>query len=223
MLRPAFVYGIAIIGLLGILMLCLLYSEGFIDFMDENNNRIDVDTTEKEEQDQANEYIQSDDCVLELGARYGTVSVVINRKLQNPSDHVVVEPDEDVWAALENNKLNANSSFHILKGIISNKKMSLEKGGYGTSQVEDQNSALPHFTLQEASDLVSKPFTVLVADCEGCLFQFLSENKELLTSLRLILMEEDMPHKCDYAAVKQILQEHSFQETKPGFHSVWTR
>ncbi len=36
---------------------------------------------EKDEQDLANKYILEDDIVLELGARYGSVSCIINNKL----------------------------------------------------------------------------------------------------------------------------------------------
>lgn len=194
-----------------------------MDFVDENDNIVDKDKFEKEEQEQAEEYIMENDCVLELGARYGTVSVIINKKLSNPSDHVVVEPDSDVWAALEKNKKKSDSHFYILKGIISETKFSLQKSGYGTTQVEDKSSTLPHFSFEQVKGMVNKPFTVLVADCEGCIEQFLNENTEILQTLRLILLEEDQGDKCDYKAVKKLLNDYNFTAIKPGFHSVWVR
>ena len=50
---------------------------------DENRNLINTELWEKEEQDLARKYIQKDDIVLELGARYGSVSCIINSKLSH--------------------------------------------------------------------------------------------------------------------------------------------
>jgi hypothetical protein len=38
----------------------------------------------------------------------------------------------------------------------------------------------------------------LIADCEGYLETFYNENKDLFKNLNKIIMECDMPHKCDY-------------------------
>ena len=56
-------------------------------FYDENNKIINIDVIEKPEQDLVKKYILSYDTVLELGARYGTVSCAINSKLYNKSKH----------------------------------------------------------------------------------------------------------------------------------------
>ena len=199
------------------------YREGYTNLYDEHNKKLDLDTWEKEEQDDAKKYILPTDCVLELGARYGTVSVVINKKLNNPSLHVVVEPDNDVWEALEKNKENSKSKFHIIKGLLSNKKFSLAKGGVRTRQVEDKESTMPHFSFDEVKTLVNTPFTVLVADCEGCIEHFLTENVEILENVRLVLLEEDEPDKCNYSVVKKLFNDYSLKEVKSGFRSVWIR
>lgn len=215
-------YAVIVIILLSALYL-YTYSEGYTNLYDEHNKKLDLDTWEKEEQDDAKKYILPTDCVLELGARYGTVSVVINKKLNNPLLHVVVEPDNDVWTALEKNKENSNSKFHIIKGLLSNKKFSLAKGGVRTRQVEDKESTMPHFSFDEVTKLVNKPFTVLVADCEGCIEHFLTENVEILENLRLVLLEEDEPDNCNYAIVKQLFNDYSLKQVKSGFRSVWIR
>ena len=49
-------------------------------FYDEHNNLIDNNSIEKPEQDLVNQYILEHDIVLELGARYGSVSCTINKK-----------------------------------------------------------------------------------------------------------------------------------------------
>jgi len=201
----------------------LFMLEGFADYFNENNQKIDILTTEKVEQDQAQEFIKAEDCVLELGGRYGTVSGIINKKLSNTRAHIVVEPDSDVWETLEKNKKNIESQYKIVKGVISNKKMSFQKNGYATSQVADEASTVPHYTFNQIREMVDMPFTALVADCEGCIEHFLNENTEILKTLRIILLEEDMPDKCNYPAVKKLLEEYHFKEVRAGFHSVWIR
>jgi hypothetical protein len=54
-----------------------------IIFIDLHGNYIDTEHIEKPEQDLAKKYIKKNDIVLELGARYGTVSCIINSKLNN--------------------------------------------------------------------------------------------------------------------------------------------
>ena len=57
--------------------------------------------------------------VLEMDARYGTVSCVISKVLNDPTKHVAVEPDSTVIEALTENKKNNNGQFFIYNGVIS--------------------------------------------------------------------------------------------------------
>ena len=51
----------------------------------------------------------------------------INNILNNKHNQVVVEPDDRVWNALEDNRHRNNCDFHIVKGFISNKNLDLTK------------------------------------------------------------------------------------------------
>ena len=84
-------------------------------FVDENNKIINHYHMELEEQKICSHFIESSDIVLELGARYGTVSCTINKKLNYSSNQVSVEPDARVWEALETNKKNNEWTFTLLK------------------------------------------------------------------------------------------------------------
>ena len=64
-----------------------------IPYVDEHNTVIDHRTHERNEQELALRFIPRDATVLELGARYGTVSCVINSILNDPTRHVAVDPD----------------------------------------------------------------------------------------------------------------------------------
>ncbi len=100
--------------------------------------------------------------------------------------------------------------------------MGLEGGGYGATFKEDNESDIPSYTLDEIKSKYNIiKFNVLVADCEGYLERFMSENPELYTTLDLILFEKDYSDKCNYDNVINKLKEHNFTLIKDGFHSAW--
>lgn len=197
-----------------------------LSIVNEKGAPVDTQRIENVEQAMAEAYIEPNDVVLELGARYGSVSCRINLKLADKTKQVSVEPDERVWEALEKNKDANQCQFHILKGCISNAPRVLihpqSANGYGATTAHHANSTMPHFTLEEVKQKFGiETFTVVFADCEGCLDYFLKENPTLLDSLRLFIFEADYPHNCNYDDIVKSLQEKGFVEVKQGFHSVW--
>ena len=199
-----------------------------MNIVDLNGKRVDIEHVEVEEQRLANQYILENDVVLELGARYGSVSCIINSKLNNKKNQVVVEPDERVWNALETNKKSNNCEFNIVKGFISNKKLDLTNldyciDGYGATFIENNNTKIPSFSLKEITEKHNLIFNVLVADCEGFLEVFFDENPEFYDHLRLIIFEADYPQKCNYTKIKETLFEKGFTKILEGHQNVWTR
>jgi len=199
-----------------------------IKIKDCNGKIIDIDQIEKPEQDLANKYILENDVVLELGARYGSVSCTINNKLKNKNNQVVVEPDDRVWESLEYNKKSNNCDFHIIKGFISNKKLSLTNineclDGYGSTFIHDNNSNIPSYSLDEIIEKYNLNFNVLVADCEGFLEVFFDENPFFYDNLRLIIFEADYPEKCNYSKIKNKLNEMKFTKLLEGHQNVWIK
>jgi hypothetical protein len=158
-----------------------------------------------------------------LGARYGSVSVTVNEILDIKTNHVVVEPDERVWNALEKNKKNNNCEFEIVKGFVSNKTFDLTNksdwSGYGTTCVESTTSVIPSYSFKS----FNLPFNVLIADCEGFLEIFLDENPELYSQLRLMIFEADYPGKCNYQKIKNNLIHFGFQKICEGHQNVFIR
>jgi len=197
------------------------------DFQNENGAQINTDAFELPEQKLAKEYIQENDVVLELGARYGSVSCAINSKLNCKTNQVSVEPDDRVWNALERNKKVNNADFHIVKGFISNKKLGLTELdcwiGYGTTSIEDEKSKIPSFSLKEISDKYNLNFNVLVADCEGFLETFFDENPTFYDNLRLVIFEADYIQKCNYKKIKSTLRKKGFNKLLEGHQNVWIR
>ena len=199
-----------------------------MEILDMNDKVVDTNKIEKPEQDLANYFIKENDIVLELGARYGSVSCVINSKLNNKNNQVVVEPDDRVWDALEKNKKRNNCEFNIIKGFISNKKLDLTNldywiDGYGSTFIESNNTKIPSYSLDEIKTKYNLDFNVLVADCEGFLEVFFNENPDFYDNLRLIIFEADYPNKCNYNKIRNTLKNKKFTEILHGFQNVWAR
>lgn len=200
-----------------------------IPYYDENDNIIDNKKNEREEQYIGNDYIMPDMIVLELGARYGTVSCVINNKLENPLNHVVIEPDTTVIDALKKNKKSHKSKFKIINGIISEKSMKLNKRGYA-SNVEflkkedlDDENIVKNYSLNKIMKKYNLEFDTLVADCEGCLCNFIKENEKYIKNYKLIIFERDMPNKCNYKLIDEQLKKWNFKQIIDGFVCVWKK
>lgn len=190
-------------------------------YIDENNNHINHIVAETDEQLIALKYIKPDDVVLELGARYGTVSCIVNKMLNNKNNQVSVEPDKNVWNALDLNLTNNKCNTNIVKGFISKQLLSLNESGYSSTQQIDHNTTVPNYTLDQVKEKYNiLNFTVLIVDCEGCMESFLNENPEILSTLRLITFEEDQPHICNYNNIKSILSQNNFYEVENTFDVV---
>ena len=95
--------------LLIILILLIFFinkSESFINITDfkyynEHNQLINNSVEEVDEQLMSLEYIEPTDIVLELGARYGTVSVLTSKIVENKGKLVSVEPDSSIIPTLK--------------------------------------------------------------------------------------------------------------------------
>ena len=186
--------------------------EEFI-FYDENDTLIDHHNVENIEQQLAKEFIKPKDVVLELGARYGTVSCVTNKIIDDKDNHYVVEPDSSVWKALEDNMNINNCQFNIIKGIIGKKPFKLSGYGYAVSSdscIDDNDTGYNN----NIYDIPNVPFTTLIADCEGYMETFYNENKEWFKTINKIILECDMPHKCDYEYVTKSLLDLGFKIEK---------
>tara|TARA_B110000977_G_C10918913_1_gene432285 strand:- start:161 stop:850 length:690 start_codon:yes stop_codon:yes gene_type:complete len=207
-----------IVILISLVLICLscFNKDNKLIFYDENDKIVDHKSAEVTEQELSDKYINPNDIVLELGARYGTVSCLVNRKLNNKKLHYVVEPDPRVWEALEKNKEINSSEFTILKGILGKKKYKLQGDGYGTTMIESNDSDVKSFSLPDIN------FNTLIVDCEGCFENFYKENKEFVNGLDKIMYETDYPDKCDYKFIQKELLQAGFKviENINNFHYV---
>jgi FkbM family methyltransferase len=200
-------------------------------FYDKNNNKIDNFKNELKEQLLCYYFIEPDDIVLELGARYGTVSCIINKKLNDKNNQVSVEPDKSVWKILETNIKNNNCKINLIKGAISNKKLNFNSKDYGSytqvieneCSIKNDKKVIKIYSLEDIQLDFNLKFNVLVADCEGCLENFFNENKFILFQLKKIIYEMDRPNACNYDYIKELLYKHNFINLVKGHQNVWIK
>ena len=202
-----------------------LQANGLMEIRDEAGDLVDIAKVETHEQQLAVRHIRPGDTVLELGARYGTTSCLINAILDEKGRQVCVEPDPRVWAALEANRERVGCGFHIVKGFVSSRAWALTNlddcGGYGTTAVPAEDSDIPSFDLREVQETHGLTFDVLFADCEGFMMAFMDEHPEFFDNLRLVMFEAD--GGCDYTRVREGLRARGMRETQFGLYIVWEK
>jgi glycosyl transferase family 25 len=192
-------------------------------FHDETGNQINTSKSEVPEQYLANTYVNTDAVVLELGARYGTVSCVINNRLLNRNNQVSVEPDENVWSALDSNIARNKCSIRVHKGFVSKTSKSLLNYGYASTTID---SATPNNLSLSVEDIQTKyglVFDTLVADCEGFLETFFNEHPFMYSQLHTVIFEADFPQKCNYDKIRSTLKTNGFIEIIHGFQNVYKK
>lgn len=193
-----------------------------IKFLNEKDEIL-TDEWERDEQIDAAEFVRPDHCVLELGGRYGVVSCIINAKLLNKGQHFVVEPDSSVINALEHNKKSHNAEFIVYNGVVSKCSCDISLAGSSTNVTCNINGHIPNITIKEIKERYNLTFTCFIADCEGCIQQFIEEFPDFFNTIDTILIEEDNKCVCDYKFVSDYFTRSGFNNVKSGFHSVWIR
>lgn len=197
-----------------------------MNLLNEFGNKVDL-RVEEMSRILCRKYIHVDDNVLELGARYGSVSCYVNTLLTDPAkQYVVVEPDPAVKDCLLSNRDSNNCTFNIINGVISKDPQYVvkypciwEQKTFKSvpSDVKSPIFKVNNYTLTEIQDKFNLKFNVLVADCEGFLIEFFEDNKEFIKNLNLIIYEEDcVKHHpidgrwVDYEPLEQFLIENGF-------------
>ncbi len=155
--------------------------------------------------------------VLELGGCLGVVSVVLNKKLDDPKKHIVIESNPKLIKYLEYNKKINNCSFSIKNTLITSNKdnnvfYSYDKlvagGVQNIHRLDDKETnktkhIIDTLTLDELKSQVKYNFDLLVMDIEGGELDFLlefdvSNFKYILVELHQFLMPgiENFNSKC---------------------------
>jgi len=192
--------------------------------------------------DLVNEYVFPNATVLELGARYGTTSCVISKRLHNSGQQVSVDPDYKVWTALESNLKAHNCNVNVLKGIVGKKdsddeqqydrifnatdeqlkRLSVESsGGYGSQFGEESG----HFVLTPLSleHRYGLQFDTLVVDCELCFPKFVQTHVDFLQHVNTVILEVDIknPEDSEYVETRHAMENLGFHLVEERTDTSW--
>lgn len=165
----------------------------------EGNGEGIVCGVERDTQRQIMEHLSEDSVVLEVGARFGTVSCAISKRQGHSGLRVSIEPDADAFDTLNANADRNNCKGLQVNGVVSQMNATMDASGYGVMAKPDINGAVKGFSPESLQGLLSVhskrsvKFTALVMDCEGCGFEFLQEHTSFLESndLKTVFVEAD--------------------------------
>jgi hypothetical protein len=156
-------------------------------------------------------YLTGNEKVLEIGGNIGRNSLIIGSILENSTNLVTLESDEDISNQLiENRDLN-NLHFHVEKSALSIKKMIQKEWNTTHSDILlDGYKWVNTITLEELKNKYNIIFDTLVLDCEGSFYYILLDMPEILDNLNLIIMENDYFELSKKEYVDNILTQNNF-------------
>lgn len=157
-------------------------------------SRLYFDIYEAPERALAHKWIHPDSSVLELGGCVGVVSCVVNKLLDQPKNHVVVEANPSLIDILRGNRDANGCSFQIENRIVSRgPDAEFYIGNIMTANSKDSGVGTPirvkADTLEALEDRHAVKFDTVILDIEGGEFDFFTENAARLADMRLIILE----------------------------------
>lgn len=144
------------------------------------------------EQKMAVKYLTGDEKVLELGGNIGRNSLIISKVLKESSQMVVMETDPHIADLLRYNKSINGLKFHVENAGLSAKP--LIQNGWVTEVsdvVPEGYIPVRTITFYELNQKYNIEFDTLVLDCEGAFYYILQDMPEILTNIKIIIMEND--------------------------------
>lgn len=147
--------------------------------------------------------LNSNDVVLELGANKGGVSIVIAKKLTNPSrQFVAVEPTAALIEIHDANKKKYNIAYNLFTGVVVTNDVTLNcytrqkhnnKYSKCNSVSDRSKTTTVNKTVTELEQFYNVKFTALVIDCEGCFVPLFTEwiKNGWIKQIRMIIIEWD--------------------------------
>ncbi len=144
------------------------------------------------EQLMAIKYIKETDTVLEIGGNIGRNTCIIASILNDDSRLVSLECCNEYALQLEENKNQNFFNFNIEKSALSKVPLiQKEWNTYISELVFPGYTKVNTITFDEIKNKYNLKFNVLVADCEGALYQILKDEPNLLENIETVIIEND--------------------------------
>jgi FkbM family methyltransferase len=179
-------------------------------------------------------YLNGDEKILEIGGNIGRNSLVIASILDDDTNFVSLECDDDSANKLQENRDINNFHFHIENSALSNRKLIQLAWDTKPSEVlEDGYNWVKTITLNELKNKYNIEFDTLILDCEGAFYYILMDMPEILDNINLILMENDYYDINHKNYIDNVLRENNFyvEYSKQGgwgpcssnFYEAWRK
>lgn len=139
---------------------------------------------ERPEQEIIAKFMPRQATVLELGAGKGSTAAVIDKILDNPKRHVVIDPSREACSIVSRNKTLTDSSYALVHGFLAENRK-------GQEDLWDECKACKNYSLKELEQIAGGKFDCIIADCEGAFIHILNDFKDLLDTVELIVIELD--------------------------------
>ena len=165
------------------------------------------------EQMMVTRYLTGKENVLEIGGNIGRNTMVISYILaqQHNYNFVSLECDPNIANQLSHNKDINGLNFHIENAALSKRK--LIQQGWATmasDTVLEGWTTVNTITWEDLQKKYNIPFDTLVLDCEGAFYYILMDMPEILTNVKLIIMENDYNDIVHKNYIDTILKQHNF-------------
>ena len=178
---------------------------------------------ENEELDMIEKYLNPDAVVLEIGGRQGIVSEGISKKLNNPKNHLVIEPDKTCKDYLY--KISSKYGCNVFMGALSKKEIFFDghytSNSFGPREFnEGRKEKVNVKTLDELQNEYNLIFDTLIVDCEGCIINIFDEFPELFNQIKTIFIEYDMPKNISDSLVEKF-KKNNYKSIYKGPSNEW--
>jgi hypothetical protein len=153
--------------------------------------------TEIDSKSLVEKWIPHNATVLEVGARYGSVSCAISSKLKESGRQVSIEANHIFWNALDTNRRTHKCNFHSMSGMLGSKNgqrlLMHDLGTFSAATGEvitDTGAVLRHYSLEQIQHKFGFTFDVATLDCRGCAPFVFRDFPVLKSQLRVIILEQ---------------------------------
>lgn len=149
--------------------------------------------------------------VLEFGARFGTTTCEIAKKIGDSGEVIAVEPDARVWLDLEQNLIENNCHARVIKGTVSKRRQTVGGGSYRTRTGCDKGVKPASYFYLEVQKALGKPVDTMLFDCESCVFGMMDQiSTALANDVRTVILKQDA-HPKEHEAFFATLVEYGFR------------
>jgi FkbM family methyltransferase len=139
-------------------------------------------------------YLTGSEKVLEIGSNIGRNSLIIGHILKEfgTNNFVTLESDSNISSQVKQNRDLNDMNFSIENSALSKRKL-IQKGWdtIPSDVLLDGFTQVNTITMEDLNAKYGVAFDTLVLDCEGAFYYILQDMPEILSNIKLIIMEND--------------------------------